>query len=111
MDHYIQEHDGVVVVSPQGDLQAETIGSFQSQTDELLKTGIHYFVIDFSSVKFIDSSGLAALVRLYKRVRIGEGDIRLAEVPTAIMKILELTRLSRVFDIYPTVSEAVASMK
>ncbi len=111
MDYLIEEHEGVVVVSPQSNLDSETTGDFQAQVDELLRAGWHYFVIDLGNVRFVDSSGLGALVRLYKRLRIGEGDVRLARVPPNLRKILELTRLSRVFDIFTTVEEATASIK
>ncbi len=107
----VEERDDVVVVSPRGELDAETAGDFQNQVDELLKAGWRYFVIDLHKVPFVDSSGLSALVRLYKRVRIGEGDVRLAQVSPSVMKILELTRLSRVFDIFSTAEEATTSIK
>ena len=111
MDCMIEEHEGVMIISPHGDLDAETIDGFQTRLDELLSDGAHYFVIDLGDVRFLDSTGLAALVRLYKRVRLGEGDVRLAHVPPPVMAILELTRLSRVFDIFPTASAAAASIK
>lgn len=111
MDDMIDERESVVIVSPRGDLDAEAIGAFQARIDDLLRAGTQYFVIDLSGVRFLDSSGLAALVRLYKRVRIGEGDVRLAAVPPAVMPVLELTRLSQVFDIFPTASEAAATIK
>jgi anti-sigma B factor antagonist len=111
MDCLVEAHDGVTVVRPQGDLDAESVGSFQSTVETLLREGTQYFVIDLASVSFVDSSGLASLVRLYKHVRIGEGDVRLAQVPAAVMTVLELTRLSRVFDIYPTADEAAATIR
>ncbi len=111
MENLIEEQEGVVVISPQGDLHRETAEGFHALTDELLGTGRQYFVVDLGRVSFVDSAGLGALVRLYKRVRIGEGDVRIASVPPNVMQILDLTRLTRVFDIYPSPEEAVASIK
>jgi anti-sigma B factor antagonist len=110
MDCVIEERDGVVVVRPDGDLDNQTSPEFQSRLDTLVNRGTRYFVVDLQQVGFLDSSGLAALVRLYKRVRIGEGDVRLAGVLPAVQRILDLTRLSRVFDIFPTAEEAAASI-
>ena len=81
MDCAIREHDGVTVVAPRGDIDAESTPAFQAQLDERLQAGARYFVIDLGGVRFVDSAGLATLVRLYRRVRIGEGDVRLAQVP------------------------------
>jgi anti-sigma B factor antagonist len=111
MECVIEERDGVIVVSPRGDLDAGTTGGFQAQIDGCLRAGGQYYVIDLGGVAFVDSTGLAALVGLFRRLRIGEGDVRLAQVPPAIMRILELTHLSRVFDIFPTAAEAVASIR
>ncbi len=111
VEHLVEERGEVVLVSPQGDLHTETVGDFQALIDELLRTDRQFFVIDFGNVSFIDSAGLGALVRLYKRVRIGEGDVRLARVSSNVMQIFDLTRLNRVFDIFSSSEEAVASIK
>lgn len=111
MECTIEERDGITVLSPRGDLDADAAADFRERVDALLDAGKHYFVVDLSEVDFVDSSGLASLVRLYKHVRIGEGDVRLAAVPKEIGQVLELTRLNRVFDIFPTVGEASATMK
>ncbi len=99
------------MISPQGDLHRETSERLQIVTDELLGAGRQYFVVDLGEVSFVDSAGLGALVRLYKRVRIGEGDVRLARVSPNVMQILDLTRLNRVFDIFASPQEAAASIK
>ena len=111
MENLVEERGDAVVISPQGDLHRETAEGFQIVTDELLGAGRQYFVVDLGGVSFVDSAGLGALVRLYKRVRIGEGDVRLARVSPNVMQILELTRLNRVFDIFASPQEAAASIK
>jgi anti-sigma B factor antagonist len=111
MENLVQERGDAVVISPQGDLHRETAEGFQILTDELLGAGRQYFVVDLGEASFVDSAGLGALVRLYKRVRIGEGDVRLARVSPNVMQILELTRLNRVFDIFASPQEAAASIK
>lgn len=107
----IQKHAGVVVVSPRKDFDAGTVEEFQHRTDGLLGGGFRYFVINLEEVGFVDSAGLGALVRLYKRVRIGEGDVCLAHLSPSVTRIFELTRLSRVFDVYPDAQKAITHMK
>lgn len=66
-------------------------------------------MIDLSDVAFMDSSGLATLVQLFKRVRICEGDVRLCGLQPKVQRVFELIRLDRVFDSFPGRDEAVAS--
>lgn len=71
--------------------------------------GENQFVIDLTGVPFMDSSGIAALVNLFKRIRIGAGDVKLCGIREEIMKIFSLTRLDRVFEIFDTRAEGIDS--
>lgn len=106
-----ETRDGVVVVAPRGDLDLATTGEFKAHVDALLADGAHDFVVDMTGIRFMDSSGLGALVHLFKRVRMGEGDVRVAAVPPLVMQVFELTRLDRVFDIFPDVDAAVSAFQ
>ena len=55
--------------------------------------------LDLSSLSFLDSSGLGALISLHKTLRSRNGSVRLIKPATNIQQILELTRLHRVFEI------------
>ncbi len=45
----------------------------------------------------------------FKRVRIGEGDVRLAGLQPDVLRVFQLVRLTRVFDSYDDTATAVAS--
>ena len=74
-----------------------------------MREGRQRFVIDLAGVPFMDSSGLATLVQTFKRVRIGEGDVRIAALQDEVLRVFQLVRLDRVFDLYPDAEVAVAS--
>ncbi len=99
----------LAVLRIKGDVDAGTVDSFRRTIDELLAAGEHRFVIDLTDVPFMDSAGLATLVQLFKRVRIGEGDVRLAGLQPDVRRVFELVRLTRVFDVYDDAASAVAS--
>lgn len=109
MDLLLESHGTVVVVAPAGDVDASGTPELRGRLDDLLAQGEHNFVIDLSAVPFMDSSGLATLVQLFKRVRVGAGDVRLCGLQPNVQRILELIRLDRVFDVFPTSADAVAS--
>ena len=107
----VTKENNVTIVAVEGEIDVETSPQLRERFDELLAQGEHNFVIDLGGVDFIDSSGLAAFVRLFKRVRVGEGDVKLCCIRPEILKNFELTRLNRVFDIFDTRAEAVKSYR
>ncbi len=67
-------------------------------------------IVDFTSTTFIDSTTLGVLVGGVKRLRPADGRLSLVCSDANIAKIFEITGLDRVFDIYGTRDEAVASL-
>ncbi len=63
-------------------------------------------VIDLTDVEFIDSSGLGALVAVLKHVS-GKGRLVLTGLRTKTEQIFKLTRMDTVFEIYPSIDEAL----
>ncbi|MBS0656927.1 MAG: STAS domain-containing protein [Verrucomicrobia bacterium] len=57
--------------------------------------------LDLSATRFIDSSGLGALIALQKTMRARGGQLRLLRPSPVVLQILELTRLHRVLEIVP----------
>jgi anti-sigma B factor antagonist len=67
-------------------------------------------LLDFTDVKYIDSSGLATLVEYYKNSRGYSGRLAVAGLSNRVRSIFELVRLGEVFGIFPTVLEARQSL-
>ena len=68
-------------------------------------------VIDLTQVKYMDSSFIGALVAGLKHILIKQGEMTLVNVQSDVLALFELTRLDKVFKIYPTVTEAITSLK
>lgn len=56
-------------------------------------------VLDFSETRFIDSSGIGALVICHRLSAANSSKLRLINVPPQVMMVLSLTELDKVFDI------------
>ena len=65
-------------------------------------------ILDLTGLEFIDSSGLAALVRVREQARHAGGDILLAAPQRQVLRLLALTRLTDAFSIHASVSEAAS---
>lgn len=68
-------------------------------------------IIDFSNVKFLTSSVLGLLIRISKKVYEADGRLRLASISPKIMEIFRITRLDKIFEIFPNVDEAMVGLK
>jgi anti-sigma B factor antagonist len=76
---------------------------------ELIREGHQRIALDISQVEFIDSSGLSAAVWVLKRL--GEdGELVISGAQGAVMSIFRLTRLDKVFRIFPDTEMAIAAL-
>ncbi len=66
-------------------------------------------LVDFAAVRFMASSVLGVLVRLQKRCREVSVPLKFCNIAPEVMEIFKITRLNRVFDIYPTQADAIAA--
>jgi len=55
-------------------------------------------------------AGLGARVRMYEWVCIENGDVRLARIPSSVVKTLKIPHLVWVFKAYPVSEETSASL-
>lgn len=66
-------------------------------------------VLNLGEVRFIDSSGLGTMVRAHASTRQARGELKLCDVPENVRKVLEMTRLTTVFDAHESEEKAVAA--
>ena len=64
-------------------------------------------VIDLSSVEMIDAAGLGALISAALTAQASQCSVTLAAPGNLILELLELTKLTSVFELYPTLDVAV----
>jgi anti-sigma B factor antagonist len=69
------------------------------------------FVLDLNRVEMMDGAGLGELVILLKRAQDSCCAMKIANPSKCVRELLNLTNLSSVFEIYPTVNEAVQSCR
>jgi anti-sigma B factor antagonist len=89
--------DGNVArIAIEGELDTMTVGDLRTESDKLVASEPKRVEVDLSSLRMLDSSGVGALVSLYKRVRGYGGEvvmIGLRDQPLAIFRLLRLDRV------------------
>ena len=102
--------DGVTLLDLDGGLDHTTTALFVSKMDELLQEGAAHVVLDLEHLTYASSWGLAAMVRVHHHFAARGGRIAFANLHTAMATILRVSHLDRLFDLYPTVEEAIAKV-
>lgn len=106
------ETGGVTVLEVYGDIVGgPDAAKFNDKLHSLVTEGKMKVIVDMLDVKFINSSGIGILIRGYTTVKNGGGELKLANLSEKIKGVLFLTKLNSVFDIYPTVKDAVESFE
>ena len=72
---------------------------FKKQVDLIWSKDVKQVEMDFKQVGFIDSSGVGALLGVYKRLPNTDGQVRLTSVQAPVQSVIELLRLHRIFKI------------
>jgi anti-sigma B factor antagonist len=106
-----EQHEGRTVLTLQEErLDAHNSGDLRDRILKLLENGHQNLVVDLSEVRFIDSSGLGALLSGYKNATLRSGTFVLSGLQPRVQSMFELTRLHRVFEIFPNIEAALSKV-
>jgi anti-sigma B factor antagonist len=106
----IEEKGAVILIEVKEErLDAHNSSELKGQMLNLFEEGKNNLIVDLQEVRFVDSSGLGALVSGFKNASARNGNLKLCGLQPQVKSMFELTRLHRVFEIFPGVSEAIAS--
>ena len=110
MELETSDDGAVTIITVRGDLvigDAET--TFKKTVTRLIEEGRVNLLVDLSSVGFLDSSGLGALVRALTNTQKEGGQTKLLNAGPQIRKLLQMTKLDSVFEIHEDMEAAVTS--
>jgi len=103
---------GVVVVEMDG---AITLGDGSSLlreiVEQILADGHKSILLDLENVSYVDSSGLGELVGCNALARAQGANIKLAHLQKKIQGLMQITKLSTIFETFADEDEAVRSFR
>jgi anti-sigma B factor antagonist len=99
----------VVVQEMPERLMWEEAQQFLAELEVLLNADRPRLVLDFSNVRHVDAAGVEMLLCCMEEVMKRGGDLKLAAVPAATQRVLEMTGVDRLFEIFDNSSDAVES--
>jgi anti-sigma B factor antagonist len=91
-----------VVLLLDGDLKrGDDLRLLREKVDTLLRDGYREFVVDLSSVSYVDSAGLDELVKVVSSVKAQSGVLRVEGLTSRIADLMALRKLGSLFDAQP----------
>lgn len=109
------DYHGAVVVATLTDekiLDDAQIQGLEGSFMPLIEQEEHIqLIIDFTNVKFLTSSALGLLIRISKKIYEQNGKLRLCAIDPKIMEVFRITRLDKIFEIFPNQDDALIGLK
>jgi anti-anti-sigma factor len=102
--------DDLCVLRLRGRFATGSNAEYLQTRDELQKTGCRKMIVDCSEALYLDSTGIAFVVELYKGLRDSGGHFVLAGVNSRIRDVLELMQLDEIIPIFDDEQTALAAL-
>lgn len=106
ISHRHERHWTVVEIG--GEVDVATVPRIREYVaHRITAEGRHRLIIDLTGVRFMDSTGLGALVAIRKWIQARAGDLRLVLTNPEVLRIFRITSLRSVFPIHDSVEAAL----
>ena len=99
---------GTAVLDVSGEVIVQNAPQLRAAVQKQLKAGAKKILIRLADVKYMDSSGVGILVSSLKLSKEKSVAFGLVEVAKPVMDVIKVTRLTRIFTIYPDLPVALA---
>lgn len=105
--------DGVRLLAIRGELDLNSAPGLEGALDKALSSGRPAILIDLSDCEFIDSTGLALIVRAWQQVDGGNGNGRLVLCcpNSQVRRLLDITGLEASISLHDEIDEALAELR
>ena len=95
----IQRSESETSLSVRGSLDINTAPQLAEEIDKIVASKAKKVVVDLTGLDLIDSSGVAALVKLYKGIRGMGGQVTMNGARDQPLAIFKLLRMDKVFNL------------
>jgi len=102
-----ERYNDAVVCIPEGEINIHTSAELRKTFDKFIKTNTKKLLVDFSSVPYIDSSGLATLIEMLQRLKKIGGNLRISNMADKVKNVFEITKVHKLFAIFDNRQDAL----
>ena len=105
LTHRIEQ--GIPVVDVVGEIDVYTVPKFKEHLSQIIEEGHTHLLINLHKVQYMDSSGFGALLGATTRLRPEGGTLGLVGSNQVITRMLKITRLNTIFDMFDSEGDAL----
>ncbi|HLF13490.1 MAG TPA: STAS domain-containing protein [Bacteroidota bacterium] len=99
---------GFDVVTLEGDFLTEPEqNDFRTIVRNLVTDGAKHLIVNLTAIRHVNSCGLGSMVCALVMMKKSGGDVRFVGINKDVGKILEITHLDRVLQVYAGINEAI----
>lgn len=110
MDIAVRTSDGTSIVDLNGDITLRTTPEVRKVLlGQFREKSTHRVIVNMSGVRYIDSAGVASLVEALRLSRDLKSRFSLFGLSKIARQVLDLTRLTKVFEIHDNEQEALSA--
>lgn len=103
-----EEDTGVSVIVVEGELDMNTATQLEQALETPLADSDSTLLIDLTRCEFIDSTGIALIVRAWQQL---DGGFALCGVGDQVERVLDITGLEESIPTHPSREEAIAKLR
>lgn len=101
MNYSRSDEEDFTTLRVRGELDALSAAELRPLLDEVVRDQRRKVTVDLSELRMVDSSGVGALVSLYKRVKGYGGEVTFSGLTSQPLVIFKLLKLDVVFGLTP----------
>lgn len=108
MDITTRTQDDVTLIAFTGKIDTNTTPEAQQALDAILAAGVRKIAVDFTSVVYISSTGLRALLYTGKRLNGIGGTMHMFGLNDTVEEVFEISGFNTLFKVFPDEAAALA---
>ncbi len=105
--------DGLKVIAINGKLDSSNSDEAESELNSMLEleNENRYYIFSLGKLEYISSAGLRVFLSASKKIKNNQGNLVLCEVSEDIIEIFDMTGLSNIFTLCPSLEAAIEKIK
>jgi serine/threonine-protein kinase RsbW len=105
-----QDKRGITIFRPKGQVDSMAAGELDTTMSEVIGKGNFQVIVDMADVTYISSRGLKALVSGWRKCQDRGGQFAICSVAPRVQSIIDTIGFNQIFDIYPTLEDALVAL-